>query len=76
MQYYINEEKTIKPCVFFGALIMLANIFITTIVYLANSVNAQQWFYPNMVNDNFLILGSIGTILLVIGLAPGIKKYV
>lgn len=64
-----NEQKTIKPCVFFGALIMFAALFVFLLAWSGLVVNYKQ-FTPN----EFLIEFSIGAVLFIIGVVPGIRR--
>ena len=71
----LNEEKTIKPAVFLGVLIILTDTFITGTMYVIAYFNhfQLQWFYPDTINEIFLIVFGIGAITFLIGFLPGYK---
>ena len=66
----INEERVNRPCIFFGALVMFAAIFIFVAAFLIPT-------YHQITTNPFLIMFSIGLGLFVVGLLPGMvhRKY-
>ena len=66
----INENRVNKPCIFFGILVMFAALFIFIAAFLIPN-------YRQITTDPFLVMFSIGLVLFVIGLIPGMvhRKY-
>lgn len=79
MNISLNEDKTAKPCVFFGILGMFFSLFVLVMFHVYAMSQSQsyggvpQWYYPDVINQNFLFTFVPFLGLLAIGLVPGLR---